>query len=278
MPAPAEHVLRLLEAHAFYADRVDWTAAATGVAEALARGLSLDEALKPVFAALGDRHSSLRQAEGGTHTAASALPDGHQGRTGYLRLPGFTGDHRSSAAKRYVKAAWALLRPPCPRGWVLDLRGNRGGNLFPMLAAAGPLLGADARLAYLKRGGNRLTYRYARGTVYADDRRLLSVRRPPSDLPDAPLAVLTDARTASSAEGVLVACLGRAAGVRVFGAPTAGVPTGNVSHLLPDGSTLAITTSLATDRLGRSYDGPLPPDDPGGTEATAAAWLEANLT
>lgn len=274
MPA-AEDALRLLEEHAYHADRVDWAVAAERVGEALARGASLGEALQPVFTALGDRHTFLRQADHGTPTAAHTVPDGHHGRTGYLRLPGFTGHHRSIAARRYVKAAWALLRAPCPRSWVLDLRGNRGGNLFPMLAAAGPLLGDGAGLAYVRRDGHRLTYRYARGAVYAGDRRLLSVRKPPADFAGAPLAVLTDGRTASSAEGVLVACFGRAAGVRVFGAPTAGVPTGNLTRTLPDGSTLGITTTLATDHLGRSYDGPLHPDEPGGTEATAAAWLRA---
>lgn len=69
-------------------------------------------------------------------------------------------------------------------------------------------------------------------------------------------------RTASAAEGVVVAFAGRAR-TRSFGAATYGVPTGNVTYPLPDGFVLAITTSVATDRTGHSYDGPITPTHAG---------------
>jgi carboxyl-terminal processing protease len=60
---------------------------------------------------------------------------------------------------------------------------------------------------------------------------------------------------------VLVSFLGRPA-TRTFGAATAGIPTGVRSIRMVDGALLAVAGSVLEDRLGRSYDGPIEPDEP----------------
>jgi C-terminal processing protease CtpA/Prc len=100
------------------------------------------------------------------------------------------------------------------------------------------------------------------------------------------VAVLTSRWTGSSGEFVALAFRGHPL-ARTFGTPTGGVPTGNQTERLPDGALLFLTVCRGSDRTGRAYDGPLPPDEPVeqrwsafGTEddpviAAAAQWLRS---
>jgi carboxyl-terminal processing protease len=274
--ALAEHALNLLMTRAYYADRVDWSTVRPQVMQAAAKGASLLWALRPVWRALGDRHSHLRPAGTWpiTPDRTTDLPVGTRlpPDLGLLQLPGIATEHRSAAALAYVQAAWAALRRPAT-GWVLDLRGNGGGNVVPMLAAVGPLLGAGAWLCYRRCDGSELSYHYGAGEIRADEHRLLGAPDPPVDRPDLPVAALVDHSTASAAEGVLVALRGRER-IRIFGTATAGRATGNAAFSMADGSTLMITTSIAVDRLGRAYATEIVPDESGGLPQ-ARAWLAA---
>ncbi|MFI8166039.1 hypothetical protein ACIGAN_06725 [Streptomyces sp. NPDC085931] len=49
---------------------------------------------------------------------------------------------------------------------------------------------------------------------------------------------------------------------RSFGEATTGLPTGNVRHRLSDGAILNLTEVKDADRTGRTYDSPIPPDQP----------------
>jgi len=277
--ACAAEALRLLQTHAYFADRVDWDSVTAQVSRAANQGASVVWALRPVWRALGDRHSFLRPARAqpeATLDAEGNVPDGWRPPPdlGYLRLPAISAGPRTPAALRYVEAAWARLREqPRPAGWVLDLRGNSGGSVVPMLAAVGPLLGEGEWLSYQRRDGSRLSYRYSAGEVLAGGHRVLHAPSPPTNDPQTAVAVLVDQRTASAAEGVVVAFRGRDR-TRILGVPTAGVPTGNASYELADGSVLFITTSLAVDHRGRCYAAALEPDMEGGLPE-AHSWLNA---
>jgi C-terminal processing protease CtpA/Prc len=118
-----------------------------------------------------------------------------------------------------------------------------------------------------------LIYRYSAGEVHAGGHRVLVAPHPPSDDSAVPVAVLVDHRDTSAAEGLLIAFRGRNR-TRIFGVATAGVPTGNVNYTLADGSLLFNTTSLAVDRLGRSYAAAIEPDRCGGL-GEARDWLNA---
>lgn len=93
---------------------------------------------------------------------------------------------------------------------------------------------------------------------------------------DSPVAVLQGRQTASSGEGVLIALRGR--GAATFGAPTAGVPTGNQFEPLTDGSAINLTTTVGTEPSGTRYDNEIEPDtELSGTaddyREQAAAWI-----
>jgi C-terminal processing protease CtpA/Prc len=248
---PVEEALDLLRRRAYYADRVDWDAVARSALAVEGRGGTLREALAPVFAALGDRHT--RVVSGGTPSATQTVPSGEVvDGIGVLRLPGVRGE-----GAEYVRTGRELLARPA-RAWIVDLRGNTGGNLRPMIGVVDPLLGDADFLSYQRRDGELVRF---------------GNRVPAVDLSEVPVAVLHDGRTASSGEGVVVAFRGRTL-TRSFGAATAGVPTGNVLCRLSDGSALAITTSVAVDRHGRRYESAVEPDEVTGDPlGRAVDWL-----
>lgn len=194
-----------------------------------------------------------------------------------LTLPGFQGEE-PEAVERYESSGREAMRAAAAStdcGWIVDLRANGGGNAWPMLAVAAPLLD-DGDVVGLKRGE---VVQWA----HVDDGGVVST--PGGDdtasaggfAIDAPVALLTSGVTASAAEIVAIAFAGQADAVRV-GKPTAGLTTGNEARELRDGARLILTTTYDVDRTGRVYDGPLVPDvevAPGpDTEAARAAVRE----
>jgi carboxyl-terminal processing protease len=96
-----------------------------------------------------------------------------------------------------------------PDGWILDLRGNGGGNMWPMLAGIGMLLGEGDAGSFQQLGGSSSTWFYKEGKIILRDNGAESVQ---SEIPgraagitDAPwMAVLVDRGTGSPAELVAV--------------------------------------------------------------------------
>jgi carboxyl-terminal processing protease len=193
---------------------------------------------------------------------------------------------------RYVDAAHDAIREVATArtcGWVVDLRRDTGGSLPPMLAAVGPILGDGTAVGYRGRDGATTWFGYEDGAVTAGgrpDRSLPAARRPARLGRPPPVAVLTSRLTGSSGEGVVMAFRGRP-GARSFGEPTAGVPTGNRQHRLPDRAELYLTEAIGVDRTGRGYQSRIGPDRPVATDWTrygtaadpvlraATTWLDA---
>lgn len=158
-------------------------------------------------------------------------------------------------------------------GWVIDLRGNRGGNMNPMLSGVAALLPDGVALSFVDRSGAATPVTIGpRGAAVAGHIAVdVGVRKKVTGMP---IAVLQDEWTASSGEAVLAAFRG-VAGVRTFGTDSAGYTSANVSHTLFDGATIVLTESLYVDRTGRNYEeGAIAPDQKStDAEAEARAWL-----
>ena len=189
-------------------------------------------------------------------------------RIGYLVVPGFQGPNRPE----FVDALQGSIREfdeagAC--GWIVDLRFNRGGNMWPMLAGVGPLLGAE-RVGAFVNASNRVEPWYYRagqawaaqpepppGEGFAGKGRKASHRLRDKD---APVALLLSGATSSSGEAVAVAFLGRD-NLRTFGDTTAGFNSANGRYRLPDGAEMWITNAMNRDRRGRGYALSIAPDE-----------------
>lgn len=213
----------------------------------------------------------------GTAMPASALLDG---RVGLVRLPGLDtfspgGPERGKTYPRILRAALQQLDQAPLCGWIVDLRGNGGGNMWPMLAGLDPLLGASP-FGFFSRGEVRQPWQRTPSGIFP-----VPVQPDPATPPafglthaGAPLAVLIGPGTASSGEMTALALIGRS-GVRSFGSASAGFLSGNIVMPLPDGAHLAITEVLVHDRTGKDYSETIQPDVPA-TDAEQAAkdWIE----
>lgn len=209
-----------------------------------------------------------RRGESGTFevTVAPApvgferLPSGRglAGGVGYLELPG-GGGHPD-----YAKTAHEIIRDVgegAARGWIVALRRNTGGNMWPPLAGAGPILGSGRAGSFVDaRSGKEANWSYRDGTALLGFRMMAAVKRPyVPERKTPPVAVLTGPITASAGEALVVSFRGRP-DTRCFGEPTTGLSTGNETYRLADGARLVLSTTVEADRTGRVYDGSIPPD------------------
>jgi C-terminal processing protease CtpA/Prc len=141
-----------------------------------------------------------------------------------------------------------------PNGWIVDLRGNQGGNVWPMLAGIGPLLGEGDLGAFQAPGGSLTPWFYKSGKagIRSEQGEEISAEiKQPSvfkNLP--PVAVLLDRATGSSGEVVAISFAGRPR-TRSFGEHTAGLTTANEPQRLGDGALLVLSVALEVDRNGK---------------------------
>ena len=152
----------------------------------------------------------------------------------------------------------------------MDLRGNYGGNMGPMIAAVSPLLPDDIVLRFKSRTRTTpVSLKYLlRGAGLSEE----SIKKFPSSTP---VAILTDGMTGSSGEAALL-CFRGLDRVRTFGSPTAGYASANIVKTLSDGYLLVITTSCDVARTGEVFcEDPIEPDVRTDTPLEdAAAWIE----
>jgi len=170
-------------------------------------------------------------------------------------------------------------------GWVVDLRGNLGGNMWPMVAGVGPIVGEGVLGYFVDPDSVVKTWTYESGSSRLDG-AVATQASDPYDLlaSDPPVAVLTDGHTASSGEATTIAFRGRPL-AKSFGQPTWGVSTANRGFPLSDGAALILTVSTMADRLGVLYGNEVNPDqivpvlktgDPATDQplAEAITWLQ----
>lgn len=275
-----ERALAIIDEHAVTRAALDWPAYRAAVLEQARGAVTIADAHLAVqfaLSELGDGHSyfmSPRQMNnlagppvGNARTARAPIAPRAQliaGRFGYLRLPGIAGGEHGDrvAFAETVQALIAEVDPSADCGWILDLRDNQGGNVWPMLAGVGPLLGDGQVASSVQPGGEPRSLWYEDGKAGLGDYVQLRVRGSPYRLrrPDAPVAVLLNDETASAAEIVALAFMGRPKS-RSFGTPTDGAGTATRTFPLSDGAALMLAVASLADRGGRVLRGAIEPDE-----------------
>jgi len=211
--------------------------------------------IRPVAAAsmFGDSETSTRNF-GVVPTVRTS--DG----TTTVTVPSF-GSPNPEIRQEYVdRGAQAIVdaAPATTRGWVVDLRSNNGGAIWPMLAAVSSLLDEGPVLAF--EGRNSSEQATVQGGAAALDGTVLAESTVERFETDLPVAVVIGQRTVSAGEAVAIAFVGQE-GVRVFGQPSYGFTSANEARTLSDGAVLNLTTAFDADRSGRLYKGPIQPDE-----------------
>lgn len=270
----------LVRERAYYAERIDWDNAVAELRVAASRAGDAAQAhaqIRALLALLGDNHSFLMPAESARPSSRPATAPVQaeitllDGAVGYVRIPAFASTNPQAQTQFARDAAAQIARHAAAahKGWIVDLRGNTGGNMWPMLAALRALLGNGVVGAARDRHEQLREWHAGDHVAGLDD-------DPAPDLAAVRVAVLLDARTASAGEAVAVAFHGRAR-TRSFGSSTAGQSSANAALALPDGSRLALTVALNLDRHGDLLSPRVEPDQTTAagtaTLAAALAWL-----
>jgi len=175
---------------------------------------------------------------------------------GYLRVRGFTGSELQS--REFANGLHAKLAEEDNeniRGWIVDLRDNTGGDMWPMIAGIGPLLGDGTYGHFIDPDNNISTWGYLSGASVFNDTNVVVVDSPYQLLnPPTRIAVLSSRRIASSGEATLISFKERD-NVRVFGSNSCGLSTANSKFDLSDGSSLFLTVSTMADKNMLKYGG-----------------------
>ncbi len=307
LPAPEAQaqLLDMLEKESLYRDRVDWPVIRARLKAAQADPAKAREVLQEATGRSSGGHGlwisatqlhgtaqRLERSNGAAGPASGPIRpvEALDPRIGRVEIGGYAVMQGPAAHQQMKERAqrWqAIIRDQdtgsrC--GWIVDLRGNTGGNMWPMLLGAAPLLrttpGAIEDVGSFATAEGPSRWQLTPSSVRLGKRVRVDLGAPGYQLkhPGAPVAVLIGPRSASSGEASVLAFRGRPQ-TRSFGQPTAGLSTANEMRPLVDGSALLLTTSVMQDRRGGGDGLKIEPDQrtdgDAATAAAAQAWLLA---
>jgi len=268
-----EEVLNLIKQHAITKNNVDMEVLTLKVKELSKNARNIQEtypAIKQALKLLKTNHTSLRTANGKLAAYYSTLKCGEKinnslpslSNIGYIRVNGFSSQDPWEKKIFAFALQQKILEQDSDNliGWIVDLRWNSGGNMWPMIAGIGPLLGNGTYGYFINE--NESSWGYQNGSSVINGTPVVSVTSPYKLLNSKPnIAVLSSQNVASSGEATLISFKERE-NVRVFGTNSCGQSTSNRSFKLSDGSRLNLTTSTMADKSKNLYGGVVNVDEP----------------
>lgn len=233
---------------------------------------------------LGDHHSSFMTPDAANQMNNSTIynypqPQGKllENKIGYVAVFEFNAQLEDEANKYADKIQSIIIELDMQSvcGWIVDLRDDLGGNMYPMIAGLGALIGEGELGLFKDAKGNNSTWYYRNGQSWFGNVPLAKVSHPEFllDPDETPVAVLIGPQTASSGEATAISFRGRP-NTYFFGKPSYGLTTGNDSFTLSDGAIIILTTVVELDRTGQEYGGSIIPDVvTSNPESEATDWL-----
>ena len=289
-PAAAyvEELIGLMRAHSINRLTIDWSAFRTRVFAQAAGAQSIRDtypAIQVALDALGDGHS-LYYASTGTVMGATRRVSCGQSSVeapslpvdiGYVRVPQFSGtaEAATTLATELQRAIMSADKAD-PIGWIVDVRGNVGGNMWPMIAGVGPVLGEGVAGYFIDPVGVEIAWSYHDGAAWEGgvaNERVAAPYRLRRERPK--VAVLIDNGVASSGEAVVISFRARP-DTRSFGDRTCGLSSANALYPMSDGATLNITEAIMADRTRTRFGFSIQPDETVPTSQVierAVTWL-----
>jgi len=244
--------------------------------------------IRKALTLLGDNHSFFITPKGeyimGNSTITiqienietPVIPDD----VGYIKVTAYSGQTNDASALFFANQIQSLIKQQDHsdlKGWIVDLRNNTGGNMWPMLAGIGPILGEGVAGYFINPDGFEASWGLQDGAsvsngIYVvtqlNDSYKLLVQNPK-------VAVLLNSAVASSGEVIAISFIGRE-NTKSFGSATSGLSTSNSGFMLSDNANLILTTAYLADRNKKKYGVPINPDVTSSKETIindALAWI-----
>jgi len=282
-------LVAVMQEHSLNRTKIDWNAFRTSVMTAAGAAQSVEQtfpAIRTALELLGDGRSVYRPVTGTPISVARscAVPSASSptlpGTVGYVRVGAFNGSAAEATAfANALQGAIAAADRDGLAGWIVDVRGNGGGNMWPMLAGVGPVLGTGRVGHFVDALGAASAWEYRDGGSWLSGVLLQAVDTPYRLHQESPrVAVLIDGATAGSGEAVAIA-FQRRPETRSFGTATCGLSSAGQQFTMSDGALLIVTVSVMADRTRAGNGAQIVPDepvtDPREAEQRAVAWLTA---
>jgi carboxyl-terminal processing protease len=286
-----DQLLGIMQGNSINRSSIDWTSFQQMVYQAAGNAQSIadtDSAISTALGLLGDHHSFFIKNGGAYIYNPNPLPPCTDpvvatpqvpAAVGYVRIEAFSSSSQSewvdfaASIQNWIRASDSAA----VQGWIVDLRGNSGGNMWAMIAGVGPILGEGTAGAFIDSNSQVTLWAYADGASLLGGAARVQVPTPYQlRRRDPRVAVLTDCRVASSGEAAAISFVGRP-NTRFFGTPTRGLSTANAGYLLSDGAMLVLTDGFMADRNLTKYGRPVTPDEiigsPDQVTQRAIDWL-----
>ena len=283
-------VLTIMRENAITRYDVDWGALETEVNQIASNATTISATYPAINRALeliNTNHSFLNSPNGTLVAYPSTIfceqvfdmDQPNEAGIGYVRVDAVStrNTQEGNEIATDIQAQIAQRDSPDITAWVVDLRNNLGGNMWPMVAGLGPLFEGSTLGHFIDADENVTPWGYQNGRAVLQGNAISTVTAPYTLINPLPkIAVLSSRRVASSGEATLIA-FQKQFDVRIFGTDSCGLSTGNSSYELSDGSTLFLTTSIMADRDQEKYGERVPVDQavsPENVLAEAIAWLQ----
>lgn len=172
---------------------------------------------------------------------------------GYIRIP---QDNSSDDFMDMQQSAQKLHDAICEiydediKGWIIDLRLNTGGNMYPMIGGLIPFLGEGTFASKIDRNDHKENWNIQGKSVFEGQKEITKLKTlclP--DLTASKVAILTSQLTGSSGEITALAFLNRPNTVFI-GERSAGYMTSNELFRLPFETFLLLANANETDKEG----------------------------
>lgn len=267
-------VVDIMEANSINRNTLDWIDFRRQVLEKGASAQNIAEAnmaLRLALILLEDNHSLIRKQNGSIISVSNAncqsvsqeivtTPDN----IGYIAVKissGSENEQMIAYAKDIQKSIEAEDNENI-LGWIIDLRGSGGGNMWPALAGIGPILGEGTAGYFIDPNDKKIPWGYSNGASLSNQSPVVQLSNPYKLInPNPKVAVLLDKGIASSGEAIAISFIGRE-NTMSFGSATCGLSTSNSGFRLSDGSILSLTTAYMADRNENKFGVPIIPDTP----------------
>lgn len=262
-------VLDVMEANSINRYKIDWSDFRTKVFERVGKVGGAQTirdtypGIREALVLLGDNHSSYTRVDGSVifvgspqcnfqNIANPSLPEN----IGYVKVNSFFSSSEIADDISFAEEIQDQIMnqdSPDILGWIVDLRSNGGGNMWPMIAGIGPILGEGTAGYFIDPDNNQTSWGFLNGSSVFNGSAITQLSNSYELIvPNPKVAVLLDNGVASSGEVICISFIGRE-NTKSFGISTCGLSTSNRPFLLSDNSSLNLTTAYLADRNKNLY-------------------------
>jgi C-terminal processing protease CtpA/Prc len=194
----------------------------------------------------------------------------------YLAIPYFLGNEEKTIDfAQQIQEKIKILDSEKTKEWIIDLRNNRGGNMWPMFLGLAPILKEGISGYSLNSNGKYIEWIFKNNSVFEGQNKILELKNSYKiKASKTKIAVLISSNTGSSGEAIAL-MFKKFPNTSFFGEDSYGVTTGNSIYDMKDGAKLVLTTSIFTDRTKEKYGKKIKPDVYSSQpKIKAIEWLE----